>query len=93
MMGDPRVSRMAAVLVMAAGGEIKVPFRLMRDKDLIELEQIDHRGRDYVTYRARYGGRHAPGAGKIIDAEFEDVPADPAISHEQGARLIGYEPE
>src|SRR4051812_3002145 len=50
------VSRAAAALVLAAGGEIRVPMRIIRDADRIELEQTDDprgHGGGEVVYRAR----------------------------------------
>ena len=51
-MGDKRVSRMAAVLVLAAGGEIRIPKWMIGEADFIELEQ-DDREPGFVVYRAR----------------------------------------
>jgi uncharacterized lipoprotein YbaY len=46
------VSRMAAVLVMAAGGEIRVPLSLVHRADDLVLEQDDSVA-GTVIYRAR----------------------------------------
>lgn len=65
VMGDDRVSRMAAVLVLAAGGRIRVPIELTRRAHLIRLHQ-DDREPGFVTYSATPFDR--PGQGAIIDA-------------------------
>jgi hypothetical protein len=81
------VSRMAAVLVHAAGGEIIVPLDDVRDAELFELEQIDRPG-VAVIYRSRRtrfrrsGGdvvegtvvRETGAAGAIIDTKALPAP-------------------
>lgn len=63
-MGDDRVSRMAAVLVQAAGGRIRVPLSLIRDAQFIRLHQSDAEP-GFVTYSTTPFDRAAGGA--IID--------------------------
>jgi hypothetical protein len=58
-------TRTAAILVLAAGGEIIVPHELIAQADYIELEQIDRPGK--VIWRAKPHRRQA--AGTIIEGE------------------------
>jgi len=50
--GDDRVSRMAAVLVLAAGGEIRVPLRMIDQAKHIRLHQRDDPANGQVIYTA-----------------------------------------
>ena len=64
------VSRMAAALVLAAGGEIKLPRDILRDVDRIELEQVDRPGIPgiAVIYRARRTDFRRSG-GDVVEGE------------------------
>jgi hypothetical protein len=74
-MGDERVSRMAAVLVLAAGGEIRVPMRMIDQKHLIRLHQSSDPKTGDVIYRATPYDRAA--AGPIVEGSstIEHEPA------------------
>jgi hypothetical protein len=76
-MGDPRVSRAAAVLVEAAGGEIRVPMRLINNAHLIELHQREDQRTGDVIYSTRPFARVAPGTGQVIDVL--NLPAPPGV--------------
>lgn len=65
-MGDDRVSRMAAVLVLAAGGEIRVPLRMIDQARHIRLHQRDDPTNGQVIYTATPYDRAV--GGTIIDA-------------------------
>lgn len=69
------VSRMAAVLVMAAGGKIRIPLSMIREADSYELSQHDGEY-GFVTYRAR---RKGSGTAYLDVAEGEVVEPRPAL--------------
>jgi hypothetical protein len=64
MRGDDRVSRMAAVLVMAAGGKISIDLDLIANARFIRLHQTDDPRTNKVHYTATYDRE---GQGPIVD--------------------------
>ena len=80
-MGDPKVTRMAAVLVLAAGGKIRIPLSMIAQADTINLHQ-DDREFGYVTYTATAYDR--PGIGEIVEGESRVIESAPVRRIEGG---------
>lgn len=77
------VSRMAAAFVQAAGGEIRVPIKVMANIHLIELHQREDPRTGDIVYTTRPYARRVEGSdiveGEAIEVEARRILPGPGV--------------